>query len=260
MPREFDTPLTLVSPHTHGPKVRDAEWLLSGHNRFASGKHPVAPYTGRIDGVYGPHAAGATREAQYLLGYVNPSNVFGQHLYDYLKDVTLTADMQILRAERLKELDTPTKEKALELAISFIGSSESSLYNQCQQFGHWYGMDCCAWCAIFVSYCISHVGVPWKESYVPNIVHLASMGQMYMSLTYDPQPGDLVAYTWQQNDPNAHVEFYESNIDGYTFTAVGGNTGYSKNGLQKVGVARSTRYHHQVSHFIRLTLPKGATA
>lgn len=253
---EFDTPLTLVTPHTSGRKVRDAEWLLSGHNRFSATKHPVAPYTGRIDGVYGPHAAGATLHAQYLLGYKNPSTVFGQQLYKYLLDTTLPAEMQTLRAVRLKELDKPAKEKALEVAISFIGSNESGRYGSCNTFGAWYGENCVNWCAIFVSYCISHASVQWKEAYVPNIVHMASIGQMYMSLTYDPQPGDLVAYTFNPNDPNGHVEFYEANIDGNSFTAVGGNTGYTRNGVRYVGVARSTRYRYQVSHFIRLTLPK----
>lgn len=250
--REFDIPLRLVTPHLHSQKVKDAQWLLAGHNRFSgTTKNPLATYNGRIDGIYGPVFAGAVREAQYELGYPSPSAVFGQQMYDYLQKDLLTPAMQKLRADRLVILHTPIKVKALELAKTFIGVKETPINHT--QFGKWYGMDGVAWCAIFVSYCISHVRQPdWKLSYVPDIVHKASMGEYGMSLTYDPQPGDLVSYKFG-GVPDCHVEFYDENIDGHSFSAVGGNTGPASqsNGGE---VAQSTRYVTDVNHFIRLTL------
>lgn len=249
---EFTDPLVLVSPHEHAKRVKDAQWLLSGHNRFHDTKHPVAPYTGRLDGIYGGYAASATKEAQFLLGYKNPSTVFGQTLYNYLRETTLPAEMQVLRAARLEKLATPTKLKALELAETFVGIKEE--YKNRTQFGEWYGWNGVAWCAIFISYCISHVHHPdWKLSFVPDMVHKASMGEMFMSLTYDPEPGDIVTFTLH-GDVNCHVEFYKENIDGHSFATIGGNTGPSSinNGGE---VARNIRYQNQVSHFIKLTLP-----
>ena len=69
-------------------------------------------------------------------------------------------------------------------------------------------MNCVPWCAIFVSYCISHSGHEWKYSYVPAICGDAVQGKNGMSVTYHPEPGDLVAYTFH-GQVDCHTAFFD---------------------------------------------------
>lgn len=256
---QYDKPLVLVTPHKTGKKVRDAQWLLSGHNVFTTSPQALPPLntlTGRIDGEYGPVTAGATKEAKYELGYPTDQidNVFGQKLYDFLTGQSkLPPAFQEARKRRLKK---PVKVKALDYAITQIGIKEQPFRSNEQKYGEWYGWNGVAWCAIFVSYCINEVlgtldRPTWKYAYVPSVAHDAGIGINHMSYTYAPEPGDLVTYNF--SEPNCHIEFYEKELDSGSFSAVGGNTGpsnYSNGGE----VCRSVRYNHNVSHFIRLSL------
>ena len=88
---EFDDALILTSPHIKEKRVADAQWLLSGHNRFQQSADPIHPYKGKLDHEFGPASATASREAKIWLGYpddeLNPT--FGQQLYEYLNDTVL---------------------------------------------------------------------------------------------------------------------------------------------------------------------------
>lgn len=256
---EFTNPLILTTPYMSGQKVKDAQWLLAGHNVFSSSgvAHPLHTLTGQLDGQYGPVTAGAVKEAKYELGYPEASvdTVFGQVLYDYLTGkLHLPAQNITNRAQRLA---VPNKVKALEYAITQIGVHENPAYSNNTPYGVWYGFDYVPWCAIFASYCINEaLGIlanpVWKYSYVPAIAAAAALGQNHMSLTYSPYPGDLVTYNW--DGPNAHVEFFEHfNADG-SFSAVGGNTGAGNTYSYGGEVCRNMRYYSQVSHFIRLSI------
>lgn len=251
---EFTNPLALTTPTIKGQKVKDAQWLLSGHNVFNTTKNPLHTLTGRLDGEYGPVTAGATREAKFELGYpTNKINTnFGPVVYGLLHgDLKLNASNL---SERAKRLATPTKVKALGLAITQLGVKENPTRSNRTLYGAWYGMDGVFWCAIFISYCIEHVSnIDWKYSYVPTIVSDAAEGRNHMSLTYNPQPGDLVTYNW--DGENCHVEFYEKDLGNGTFSAIGGNTGSNLPSSNGGEVCRSVRYHHQVSNFVRLNLP-----
>lgn len=62
--------------HVHG-----AQWLLRGHNKFAT-----AWYEGQVDGDFGPASAEAAKQCKYDLGYATGSvqPTFGPLLRDYL--------------------------------------------------------------------------------------------------------------------------------------------------------------------------------
>lgn len=254
---EFDQALILTTPQITGQRVRDAQWLLQGNNVFKDDKlKPLATLTGRLDGKYGPVTAGAAKEAKYELGYLDNAldQVFGQELYEYLTGATALDKAQV--DLRIKRLGLSGKIKALNYAITQDGYKEQPFGSNRQKYGAWYGFNGVPWCAIFVSYCINEaLGTldhpHWKYSYVPNIAHDAQMGLNHMSITFDPQPGDLVTYNW--DGPNCHVEFYKNDLGGGSFRAVGGNTG-SVNQSNGGEVAQSIRYHTNVSHFVRLTL------
>ena len=253
----YSTPLALTTPHMRGQKVKDAQWLLAGHNDWHDKPSPIHTYYGRIDGEYGPATAGASKRAKYWLGYpaAQLSSTFGELLFNLLTgESKLSPEFLANRQARLKKAENPVKLKALHLAEAEVGTKESPFGSNCQKYGQWYGMNCCPWCAIFVSWCISHSGHEWKYSYVPNIHADAIRGRNGMSVTYHPEPGDLVCYTFA-GQIDCHTAFFHSwvNQGAGTFYDVGGNTGsinYSNGGE----VMKSTRYTSNVSAFVRLTL------
>jgi hypothetical protein len=233
---EFTNPLTLTTPHARGQRVKDAQWLLSGHNVFADKKNPIHTYNGDIDGEYGQKSYAATKTAKFWLGYATPAidGRFGQSIYGLLHgDILLSDENKARRSERLKAAEQPLKEDALEYASGQIGTKESPAGSNLQKYGAWYGMNGVPWCAIFVSYCLSQAhykkpnGELWKYSYVPTIYNDALNGRYGMSLTHSPQPGDLVCYTFN-GTPNAHVAFFDAwadKVNRYFFDDLGGNTG-----------------------------------
>lgn len=264
MTGEFDNPLVLTTPHIHGPRVKDAQWLLSGHNTFANANkpHQIQTYTGAIDGEYGPESYAATKHAKYWLGYDTATidGRFGQLIYKLLDGIEpLPAEYVTRRTQRINA--APTKVKALNFAETQIGTKESPFGSNMQKYGAWYGMNGVPWCAIFVSYCLYEVGYKtlqgnlWKYSYVPTIAQDAAMGRNGMSLTKDPQPGDLVSYTFR-GIPNAHVAFFSSWVNPATnhfyFNDLAGNTGMSNlaNGGEVLSGEQNISY---VTHFIHLT-------
>lgn len=250
---QFEQPLVLVTPHMRGVDVRDCQWLLSGNNQIIlpGSKETLRTYTGRIDKEYGPTTAGAVKEAKWELGYAPGAinNEFGQEIYEYLIGRrSLPANYLARQKQRLAK---PPKIKALELAITQIGIKESPFGSNHTKYGEWYGWNGVAWCAIFDSWCISTAtGILWKHAYVPEIVQCAREGRAYLSITHDPEPGDLVAYGSDYH----HIEFFEKELEGSMFSAVGGNTGPTdfSNGGE---VARSNRYYNTVGAFMRLSLP-----
>jgi hypothetical protein len=249
---EFDSPLILTTPPIRGQKVKDAQWRLAGHNRFQTFTHPIHPYEGRIDGVYGPATAAASRRAKFWLGYPEESirGMFGQVIYDYLTDKELPPELLARREFRIKALNQEPKQKLLKWALGEQGVKEHPFGSNMQKYGAWYGMNGVPWCAIFISFGMHVVNKSWRYSYVPSVVQDAMYGRNGMHLTLHPQPGDLVSYTFH-GTRDAHIAIFHSWIDSYNFFDVGGNTGpiNMSNGGE---VLKQERHTYQVSHFIRL--------
>lgn len=124
-------------------------------------------------------------------------------------------------------------EKALKLAASQIGYKESPPDSNHTKYGVWYGMDHEPWCAIFVSWVLSHVGRAFKESYVPYIVAAARVRRSGLSVISYAQVAAaleaghvvLACYDWEHDGTADHVEFVEKTLDNAYFQAIGGNTG-----------------------------------
>ncbi len=254
MTKEYAIPLRLTSPLTKGQKVKDAQWLLQGHNRFAG----LAPYKdGQIDGVYGPTTAAATAKAKYWVGYPNTAidHVFGQTLYEYLRVNQwrpLPDDYRARRDARLAAAVKTPGEKAIDYAVQFLGVKESPAGSNMQMFGAWYRMNGVPWCAIFDSYCFGHTGRDsFRYSYVPAIYQDARAGRNGLQVVWTPRRGDLALYDFN-GEQLAHVAFFDSKINSSTFKDLGGNTGATDlaNGGE---VARGTRYFNQVHSFVRVS-------
>jgi len=193
--------LRLTSPHMKGPNVRKAQQSLA-KNRFGHF------YEGKIDGVYGPETAGATKEAKFKLGY--PKREVNQH-YDERLDGALNGRhdispaMKVRRRHRTKPTPENNKAAAANLAVTFEGYHEGA--NNANQFGAWYGLNNAPWCAIFVSYCEGHSGNDWfRYSYCPSIYSAAQSGVHGMRFTTKPEKGDLALFHFSGGEyPCSHV-------------------------------------------------------
>lgn len=253
--KQYDVPCELTTPHMIGQKVKDAQWLMAGHSRFEG----LATYKdGAIDGDYGTLTAQATWRTKYWLGYPDKAidRSFGQQLYEYLlkEPVTkLPAEFVARRKTRLAEAEQSVGKKALDKAITQIGTEESPYGSNLQKYGLWYGMNGVAWCAIFCSWCLGNTGYArFRYSFVPAVHSDATYCRNKLCVIRTPVPGDLVCYNWGGNR-DAHIEFFEKWISqGSTFSAVGGNTG-SRSFNNGGAVARETRYISNVAAFVRIT-------
>lgn len=100
-----------------GLRVRDAQYLLSGHNRYG-----IHSYFGARDARYGPLMSKATLRAKYLLGYPSAAldGLFGHQLWSYL---TGHAELsQPFRARR----HSRTEAKRYLGAVYFLGNCRYS--------------------------------------------------------------------------------------------------------------------------------------
>jgi hypothetical protein len=220
-----------------GQRVKDSQWLLSGLNRFHNTPHPVKTYRGPIDGDYGEATAHASDRARYLLGYPKnriPGGHFGEELRSYLlpkkssEHRPLPKRYQLRRKARLvlearrrkKAASGGVKLKALNLARTQIGYHESG--SNWTKYGEWYGFNGVAWCAIFVSWALSHAGKHIKTALAYQWEYWARAHVNGLSITYNPEPGDIVVFHYH----DGHVGFFERWIDrgAGSYLAVEGNS------------------------------------
>lgn len=252
---EFAVPLRLVTPRMrdmpgHPRKVRDAQWLLSGHSKWKG----LATYKdGQQDGEYGPLSAQATMMAKWYLGFPVAScdRVFGQVLYEILVGKRkLPAGYLPRRKERLAASSKTVGGHALDFLRQFEGYRETPV-NQ-TIFGRDYGWNRVAWCAIFETYGIKRCGLPrWKYASVEMIYLDAVAGRNRMRIVRTPQYGDLALYRLH-GDPWAHTAFFVRWLKtGASFRDFGGNTGPSN--ISNGGmVLEQTRSLDLVHYFVRV--------
>lgn len=124
--------------------------------------------------------------------------------------------------------------RALALAAHFIGTKEYPAGSNITLFGRWFGMIRVPWCAIFVSYVLSHSGRPFKQSYVPEIVSLARDHRQGLSVIHATEVNAairagfpvLACFDWTHDGTADHVGFAKEVTGGYVHT-IEGNTGDS---------------------------------
>src|SRR5918911_826441 len=190
--------LVLTSPHMTGDDVKYAQRVLKKHGGY---------YQGKADGEYGPLAAQAAYRAQYWLGYATPKQTFG--------------------AANAK----PLREKALAAMGKFVGLAETPPgSNHVPEINGWWGGGDVAWCARTVSKAYITAGSKAfvrgrNYEYVPTIVGDARAGRNNLTVTLDPQPGDLVCFDWDGSNFRTgenHVGMFLSGTAG-RFKTIEGN-------------------------------------
>jgi hypothetical protein len=229
MAKEFAVPLRLVTPHMRGQKVRDAQWLLAGHNRFKD----LATYKdGTIDGDYGAVSAQATRRAKYWLGYPQTAldGSFGQTIYEYLRPENWRPLPEAYRGRRDKRLAAAAASnpgaRALEAARKEVGYHESPAGSNNNKFGVEYGFNRVPWCAIFESIMFKHTGTPrFRYAAVEAIYWDARANRNGLYIVRTPRAGDVIGYEFH-GDRFAHTAFFVRFEDG-GLRDLGGNTSVS---------------------------------
>lgn len=122
--------------------------------------------------------------------------------------------------------------RTLALATHFLGVKEYPPGSNLQEFGRWYGEDGVPWCAIFVSYILSHAGRPFRYAYVPSIVadaranknglHPVAGGKV--NLTLEAGYPVLACFDWNGDGTADHVAF-ATTATPTSVTVIGGNQG-----------------------------------
>lgn len=239
--------LALTSPHTRSRAARDAQYLLSGNNRYAKSDLPIHTYHGKLDNVWDLQCGNAADRARYWLGYpkhmINLGGIFRDELYGYLLPRTnkrsraLPTSYRIRRAARIRaekkrlaalKARRHPKVRALALALAQVGTEESPFGSNRTKFNAWYGWQGVPWCAIFVSYILHHSG--WRRTrsaLAYQWEYWARANQNGLRITYNPEPGDIVVYHFGEG----HIGFFRRwiNRSQGVFEAVEGNTSITSN-------------------------------
>ncbi|MFF3559457.1 peptidoglycan-binding protein [Streptomyces sp. NPDC002574] len=149
--------------------------------------------------------------------------------------------------------------KMLDVAAAEVGTVEGSA--RANSYGVSVGLSLStnnyAWCATFVSWVARQTGATtYRNSYVSGWVKQARAGAYHLSVTTNPQPGDIVAFDWNGgsnfNDGNEHIGIVRTVSGGSSFTTVEGNTGNPNGGKDGVYVKnRGTNLGYDVV-FIRV--------
>ena len=243
--------LIVTTPTIKSDDVKAAQSILA-KNKFGSF------YGGLIDGEFGPLTGTACKAAKYALGF--PDNQieasYGDTLDGYLRGEKLPLLFIARKNNRAKKGASP--QEALALAITKIGVKESPADSNIVEFSQWYGFIG-AWCAMFVTWCYVSTGSKafvkgsrWASC--PALYHDASVGNYGLSITRDPQAGDVVLYDWDKDHTPDHVGLFEMWLDSKnsSFSAIEGNTsaGNNSNGGE---VQRRTRSRADVIAFVKVS-------
>lgn len=249
----MSTTFILTSPNMTGAGYLQRS--LAGGNHFRKNFRP-----GEIDGEYGPYTAAAVKRAKYWMGFPENqcTNVAGHTFVELLTGRRKLPPTYVARKNwRAKQApkQQSIKQAALKEALSHDGYVETG--NNNNAFGKWYGMNYAPWCAMFVTYCYIVAGSKSfkrgeRWAYVPYVVTEAQQKDFGLSITPDPEPGDLVCFDWDGGVAD-HIGMFIKWTDRANgeFLAIEGNTAptNNSNGGQ---VMRRTRRRSQVEAFVRV--------
>ena len=156
---------------------------------------------------------------------------------------------------------TPTRLRALEGAISWLGYKESPAGSNDSHFGRWYQMNYQPWCAMAVChwFTVEGGGSPsFKQasrySYCPYVLHDAQAYRNGLSVTSDPTPGDVVLFDWGYDGVPDHIGIFEDGSPS-SFTCLEGNTSTSNNSNGGEVMRRTRRSSDAKITFVRVNEP-----
>jgi hypothetical protein len=271
-------PIGLTTPHMTDKSVEKEQGGDKGqvtHLQQLLKGYGVNP--GKSDGEYGIHTARAVQTAKFRLGYrkilVRASHggeTAGATLVGFLHDpkrrsLAMKARSRVRKAARAKRLAAvPKRVKALHLLGQHLGVSENPPGSNRNMFTDWYGMVG-PWCAMCGSWARAKVLLkPFAAghyyAYCPYVTADAVAGRNGLTVTTEPQPGDVVIYAWGGAGSNPMGDHFGTFIE-WTDRAAGaflareGNTSLESDpsGSQSNGGILTDRHRStsQVVHFVR---------
>ena len=239
-------------------------WDDSYSNRFAHG-----------DG-WGDQSHAGIEGLQHWSGTLDPTGNLGEQTFNFLRSVKVpqgrthagemamdsVAVNQINAAYENANptLAAPARELALTRAIGQLGVKEDPPESNEVLYTDWYGLVG-PWCAMFCTWCYDASGGPGSSSfdrgqarysYVPYIVSDARNGRFGLSITNQPQTGDLVCYDWSWDGEYDHVGFFEGWTGGRSFTALEGNTAVGNDSNGGEVMRRNRDVNGQGTVFVRV--------
>lgn len=236
--------LQLTSPLMTGEDVRAAQLALAGKVNGPFGNYSP----GVADGEYGPNSAQAASRARYWLGRSKRTIAAAGGSYTATLDAQLRGKAELTATQRVRRNirlamyrrdreSQPLREKALGIAASQVGVTESPAGSNIVLFSRWYservGYSFIGpWCAMFVSWAFSRAGskrvdpAAGRWAYCPYVEGDARAGRNGLSVVSagDVRPGDLVLFDWSGDGTADHIGIVRSALSGGTFTTVEGNT------------------------------------
>ena len=239
--------LHLTSPLMRGDDVANLQKLLRAKGW----------YRDTIDGIYGPLTAQAVWRAKWWLGYVKADHNAGDLLISYLDGRRRQGPQMLARVRLRMRAGAPLRQRALDKLTGKLGTKEDPAGSNRCWASEWYGVIG-PWCAMAVTWAYAQAGSAafsrgQRYAYVPFIVADARAGRNHLTMTTDPQPGDLVAYDWNSDGVSDHVGLFEKWASGSrdAFTAIEGNTAID-NDSNGGEVMRRNRVRSQVQAFIHV--------
>ncbi len=124
--------------------------------------------------------------------------------------------------------EQPSAEAVIALAMTQRGTTEEPPDSNLVKYGAWYGANGEPWCAMFVSWCFAHVGMPLiRYAYCPYGIDdfkSGSFGTWLDGYQADAEPGDIVFYQFDgPGTVSDHTGIVVQN-DGSFITTLEGNT------------------------------------
>lgn len=114
------------------------------------------------------------------------------------------------------------RNKIIEIAKNEVGYKEYS--NNHTKYGEWFGVQD-EWCAIFISWLASQVGIldkliP-KQAYVPSMVQWYKSKGLFKARGFYPNTGDIIFFDYNANGTSDHVGIVEKCENGNIYTVEG---------------------------------------
>lgn len=237
------TTLTVTSPLTRGKPVKWAQEILARKNILEQDF-----LQGAVDGQFGEQTGRACVRAKFWLGYPEKElrPTYGATLDKLLTgEAKLPASYKTRRTARLKaKKQKPLGAKAFAALTPHMGLRENPANSNKCLFSAWYGMVG-PWCAMCTTWAYVQAGSKAlvrgvRYAYVPYIVADARAGRNHLSVTKEPQRGDLVCFDWGRDGLFDHVGLFDQWTDrnargGGEFKTREGNTSADNHGSQSNG-------------------------
>ena len=153
---------------------------------------------------------------------------------------------------------TEYRKNIVQLAEMYVGTEVPNgddkfikFYNELTGAG--FSVNGTAWCAIFVTYCARHVGIP--TSVIPNFASCTTSRDSFWKpntrwksrTEYTPEAGDIIYFDWDLSGNCDHVGIVKDVDDNYIYT-IEGNTSSASGVVSNGGGVAKKKYKLTASY------------